>query len=173
MTDEQRHFTKEKKTTQKITFHHIRNSNAFNTHLSAHCVLAVSPRVQKQRGNRAPAIHSSGTHRTLNGESARKTIKEVKRLEVTRLEVTGRVFLDHQGSWVSTSDTWMKSSQSHKGLGRQRRGCGAWRTAGGERASVAGVSLTVWGTKMKRSVSRGRQWKVLSLGIIFVFKKDS
>ena len=97
-TDEQRHFTKEKKTTQKITFHHIRNSNAFNTHLSAHCVLAVSPRVQKQRGNRAPAIHSSGTHRTLNGESARKTIKEVKRLEVTRLEVTGRVFLDHQGS---------------------------------------------------------------------------
>ena len=98
MTDEQRHFTKEKKTTQKITFHHIRNSNAFNTHLSAHCVLAVSPRVQKQRGNRAPAIHSSGTHRTLNGESARKTIKEVKRLEVTRLEVTGRVFLDHQGS---------------------------------------------------------------------------
>lgn len=62
-TDEQRQFTKEKKTTKKITFHHIRNSNAFNTHSSAHYVLAVSLRVQKQRGNKAPAIHSSGTHR--------------------------------------------------------------------------------------------------------------
>ena len=92
-TDEQRQLTQEKKkTTKKITFHHIRNSNSFNTHLSAHDVLTMSPRVQKQRGNKAPAIHSSGTHRTLNGKSARKTIKEV-----IGLEATGRVFLD-QGS---------------------------------------------------------------------------
>lgn len=101
-----------KKTTKKITSRHIRNSNSFNTHLSAHYVLALSRGYRSKEATKVlQCIHSSGTHRTLNGESARKTIKEV-----VRLEVTGRVFLDHQGSWVSTSDTWMKSSQPHEGL---------------------------------------------------------
>lgn len=149
----------EKKPTKKITFHHIRNPTLFNTHLSAHYVLAMSP-LHKQRGNKAPAIHSSGTHRTPNGKSARKTIKEV-----IGLEVTGRVFLDHQGSWVSTSDTWMKSSQPRRSRKAEK---GLWsleelQEGGQSQSGWSELSLTAWETEMKRLSEQRKTMKGFKL----------